>query len=527
MQKFNFKNCLPLSAMSFEQAGGTVQLPEPLGSPTTVQCGAVPRLATQSPFITPAPAHSLLPAHSTVDPLSSPEAECEVCSWFLRCAQSDLAIADRLLGRFADEDFASSLLRNLMRSVRHFIAKGEVSGSSAVLAYAAENRLDVGGAALLGRLVGDPIVSLTDLARIEQDVEILLEYSLKRRVRQALTNRLSQLSTQSAISVIQSMSDDVANLSRDSSYVKKEAQHISQVMQEVVSDLYGEEPRRDIFATGFRDLDVRLGGGVRDGDYLVIGGRPSMGKTAFAMGISQHMASTAVHQRPVLFYSGEMRAKALGFRMLSATTSIAASYFRDGTLTDVHGAIISQAMPAFANIDNVHQEGACRLWIDDTPGLALSEIRARTREFAQRFGRPIVVLDYLQLVKSGPNAARFGVTNKNQEIGEVSQGLKQLARELDTPVIALSQLSRDLEKRPNKIPVMSDLRESGQIEQDADIILFLYREFVYNQDALDPTEAQVIVAKQRDGMVGPVMLTFNEQLVRFEGRNALDDRNFR
>ena len=451
----------------------------------------------------------------SLEPLSSPDVEFELCSWCLRTTEQELPLAERLFDRFADTDFASPVMRNIAKCARHFIQKGEIVGASALLAYATQHKIDVGGAELLGRLVSDPITSAVDFARVEQDVAVLLEFSLKRRIRQALHDRLADLSGKNALNVVQAMADDAANLSRDTSFTKKEAEHISEVMNSVLDDLYSESESQTVLATGFADLDDQLGGGLRDGDLIVLGARPSMGKTAFSMGVARNMAFDTAHQRPVLVFSMEMKSKSLGMRMLSSESAIAASHLREGTLSDEHGNILVQVMPRFAPLQSVDQPGGCRLWIDDTPGLTLAEIRARSREFARRYGRPIILIDYLQLVKIGGDSRSH---NKTNDVGDVSQGLKQLARELDTPVVALSQLNRSLEQRPNKVPVMSDLRESGQIEQDADIILFLYRDYVYNKNTFDPTEAQVIVSKQRDGRIGPVLMTFNERLVRFESR---------
>ena len=253
--------------------------------------------------------------------------------------------------------------------------------------------------------------------------------------------------------------------------------------------------------TGFVDLD-QMTSGLQDSDLVVVAGRPSMGKTSFAMNLAEH-ALMLEDARPVLVFSMEMPAEALMMRMLSSLGRIHQSHMRTGQLTDDDWPRLTSTMALLKERP---------LFIDDTAALSPTEMRARARRVAREHGAlGLVVVDYLQLMQiPGNNENRAG------EISEISRSLKALAKEMGCPVIALSQLNRSLEQRPNKRPVMSDLRESGAIEQDADLILFIYRDEVYNAESADKGTAEVIVGKQRNGPIGTVRLAFIGHLTKFE-----------
>jgi replicative DNA helicase len=255
--------------------------------------------------------------------------------------------------------------------------------------------------------------------------------------------------------------------------------------------------------TGFIDLD-RMTSGLQAGDLVVLAARPSMGKTAFAINIAEHVALN--EGLPVAVFSMEMGASQLAVRIVGSIGRINQSHLRTGKLSDDEWPRLTEAIEKLRTVS---------LHIDETPGLTPSELRANARRLARQCGKlGLIVVDYLQLM-SGSSAD--GGDNRATELGEISRGLKMLAKELQCPVIALSQLNRSVETRTDKRPLMSDLRESGAIEQDADIIMFIYRDEYYTKDACkEPGVAEIIIGKQRNGPTGTVKLTFLNTLTRFE-----------
>jgi replicative DNA helicase len=253
-------------------------------------------------------------------------------------------------------------------------------------------------------------------------------------------------------------------------------------------------------STGFTDFDD-MTSGMQPSDLVIVAGRPSMGKTSFAMNIAEHVAIK--EQLPVAVFSMEMPGEQLAMRMISSLGRIDQHRVRTGKLED-------DEWPRMTSAINILVE--TKLFIDDTPAMTPTEIRARCRRLAREHEGKLglVVLDYLQLMQSP------GAESRVNEISDISRSLKALAKELNVPVVALSQLNRSLEQRPNKRPVMSDLRESGAIEQDADVIVFIYRDEVYNKDTSDKGSAEIIIAKQRNGPIGTTRLTFLGQYTRFE-----------
>jgi replicative DNA helicase len=252
--------------------------------------------------------------------------------------------------------------------------------------------------------------------------------------------------------------------------------------------------------SGFHDLDAKTAG-FQEGDLIIIAGRPSMGKTALALNIGQHVAIDM--GMPVAVFSMEMGAEQLAMRLLGSVGRIDAQRLRTGRLTDDDWPRLTEAM--------VRMHSA-PLHIDETPALSSLDLRARARRLAREYGKlGLIVVDYLQLMSA--NAAG---ENRATEISEISRSLKALAKELKVPVIALSQLNRTVEQRQDKRPVMSDLRESGAIEQDADVILFIYRDEVYNPESPEKGIAEIIIGKQRNGPIGRVQLRFGGEHTRFD-----------
>ncbi|MEW5889636.1 MAG: replicative DNA helicase [Pseudomonadota bacterium] len=269
-----------------------------------------------------------------------------------------------------------------------------------------------------------------------------------------------------------------------------------------IQELYDRDHPSDItgIPSGFHDLD-RMLSGLQPGDMIIVAGRPSMGKTAFALNIAEGVALEA--GLPVAIFSMEMPGTQLAMRFLSSVGKLDQHRVRTGRLNDDEWQRMTYALGKLHDA-SIH--------IDETPALNATELRARARRLYRQCGKlGLIVIDYLQLmssVKEGENRAT--------EISEISRAVKALAKELHVPVIALSQLSRNVEQRPNKRPVMSDLRESGAIEQDADVILFIYRDEVYNPDSPDKGTAEIIIGKQRNGPIGTVRLTFLGEYTRFE-----------
>lgn len=252
--------------------------------------------------------------------------------------------------------------------------------------------------------------------------------------------------------------------------------------------------------TGFHDFD-EMTSGLQKSDLVIIAGRPSMGKTTFAMNIAEHVAIKT--KKTALIFSMEMPGDSLATRMLSSLGRIDQLSIRSGKLQDDDWPRITSAVSMLSEAP---------MFIDDTPALSPSELRARARRMVREHGEiGLIVIDYLQLMQV-PGSRE----NRTAEISEISRSLKSLARELHVPVVALSQLNRSLEQRSDRRPVMSDLRESGAIEQDADLIVFIYRDEVYNEETNDKGLAEIIIAKQRNGPIGKVKLTFRGQFTRFE-----------
>ncbi|GIK74449.1 MAG: replicative DNA helicase [Chloroflexota bacterium] len=252
--------------------------------------------------------------------------------------------------------------------------------------------------------------------------------------------------------------------------------------------------------TGFADLDTRTSG-MQPGDLIILAGRPSMGKTAMALNVAEHVALQA--GLPVGIFSMEMPATQLALRFLSSVGKIDSYKLRAGRLSDDEWERMTYAL------GKLHE---APIHIDETPALNATELRARARRLYRQCGQlGLIVIDYLQLMSS----VRDG-ENRATELSDISRAVKALAKELSVPIIALSQLSRNVEQRPNKRPVMSDLRESGAIEQDADVIIMIYRDEVYNQDTPDKGTAEAIIVKQRSGPIGTSRLTFLGEYTRFE-----------
>jgi replicative DNA helicase len=292
----------------------------------------------------------------------------------------------------------------------------------------------------------------------------------------------------------------------------QEIQPLLTQVVERIDELYNRDQTSEITGvpTGFVDLD-RMTSGLQPGDLIIVAGRPSMGKTAFSMNIGENVAIES--GLPVAVFSMEMGGTQLAMRMLGSVGRLDQHRLRTGRLLDEDWPRLTHA---------IQKMNEAQIYIDETPALNPIELRARARRLSRQCGKlGLIIIDYLQLM-SGNSSGE----NRATEISEISRNLKGLAKELHCPVIALSQLNRSLEQRPNKRPVMSDLRESGAIEQDADVILFIYRDQVYNPDSPDKGTAEIIIGKQRNGPIGAVRLAFLGEYTKFAnytGGNAVFD----
>ncbi|MEG0260155.1 MAG: replicative DNA helicase [Lysinibacillus sp.] len=279
--------------------------------------------------------------------------------------------------------------------------------------------------------------------------------------------------------------------------------HVKDVLVETFDNIEQLQSRKgDVtgIPTGFRDLD-HITAGFQRNDLIIVAARPSVGKTAFALNVAQSVAVQA--RENVAIFSLEMGAEQLVMRMLCAEGNIDAQVLRTGALTTDDWGKLTMAMGSLSNSG---------IFIDDSPGIRVNEIRAKCRRLAQEQGLGMILIDYLQLIQGSGNKPG---ENRQQEVSDISRSLKGLARELKVPVIALSQLSRGVEQRQDKRPMMSDLRESGSIEQDADIVAFLYRDDYYDKESESKNMIEIIIAKQRNGPTGTVTLAFKKEFNKF------------
>ena len=385
-----------------------------------------------------------------------------------------------------------------------------------------QGRLDeVGGMAYLNALV----TGVSSAVNIRRYAEIVRDRSLLRKLVSASDNIAeSALSPQGRDTneIIDSAEKAILQVSQDGQRGNNDFIELPVVLKDVletINELHDREHMDDVtgIATGFSTLD-KMTSGLQKGDLVIVAGRPSMGKTSFAMNIAEHIAIE--EGLPVAVFSMEMGAEQLGLRVLGSVGRINQNHLRTGKLTDQDWEHLTVA---------IEKTRDTQLFIDETPALSALELRSRARRLHRTCGGlGLIMVDYIQLM-SAPN----NMENRQSQISEISRGLKSLARELDCPVIALSQLSRAVEQRPDKRPMMSDIRESGAIEQDADIIMFVYREEYYlqkdgesvNQQKLEEArgKADIIIGKHRNGPTGVVKLAFYGEFTRFDNLAYSDD----
>lgn len=357
---------------------------------------------------------------------------------------------------------------------------------------------DVGGLSYLTEIAN----AVPTAANIAHYARIVEEKALLRRLIRVATNIVEDGFTredevEALLSEAEKKMMEVSNRKNAGDF-----RHIKDVLVQTYDNIELLHARKgDITGvpTGFRDLD-RITAGFQRNDLIIVAARPSVGKTAFALNVAQNVATKT--EENVAIFSLEMGAEQLVMRMLCAEGNIDAQVLRTGALTAEDWRKLTMAMGSLSNAG---------IFIDDTPGIRINEIRSKCRRLKQEYGLGMILIDYLQLIQGSGN----GKENRQQEVSEISRSLKALARELQVPVIALSQLSRGVEQRQDKRPMMSDLRESGSIEQDADIVSFLYREDYYDKETENQNMIEIIIAKQRNGPTGTVTLAFVKEFNKF------------
>nr|WP_290668472.1 replicative DNA helicase [Ardenticatena sp.] len=362
---------------------------------------------------------------------------------------------------------------------------------------------DVGGVAAIHELA----LKVPTALHIEQYGRIVERNAVLRRLIEAAEN-IARLAYENS-------DDDIAEIiDRAEALLFAVSQHrLTGAMipiQQILGEFYEQVEKLFLerhpvgLPTGFTDLD-RLLGGFQPGDLIILAARPSMGKTAFSLSITENVALQ--QNARVAFFSLEMSADQLVQRLISSQTGINAQKLRVGPITEEDLQRISMAVDTLRNT---------RIFIDETPAISPIELRTKARRVASEHGLDLIVVDYLQLMRGAGRTE-----NRVQEISQISRSLKALARELRVPVLALSQLSRQVESRHDKRPMLSDLRESGSIEQDADVVMFIYRDEVYNKETEKPNIAEIIVAKHRNGPTGMVELRFVRENAKFSNLETI------
>ena len=420
----------------------------------------------------------------------------------------DNAAFDKIADLVSESDFYRDEHQRIFRQISRLLERGKPADAVTVAESLdlAGQASETGGLAYLGELA----VNTPSASNIRRYAEIVRERAILRQLVTAgdeIAGSAFNPLGRDAKQLLDEAEARVFAIAESGFRHQSGFQHINPLLTQVVEriqELHDRDNPTDITGvpTGYHDLDVRTSG-LQAGDLSIVAGRPSMGKSSFALNIGEHVAIEV--GLPVAIFSLEMGGTQLAMRMLSSVGRLDAQRVRTGRLSDDEWSRLSFAL------GKLHE---APIYIDETPALNPIELRARARRLHRQCGKlGLVIIDYLQLMSS--SSPRSG-ENRATEISEISRSLKSLAKELDVPVIALSQLNRMLEQRPNKRPVMSDLRESGAIEQDADVIMFIYRDEVYNPDTQDKGTAEIIIGKQRNGPTGMVRLTFLGEYTRFE-----------
>ena len=409
---------------------------------------------------------------------------------------SSLTLASELL---IPDDFYRASHQKIYNAMLELSDKGEPVDLVTVTSELADANLleEIGGVSYLSDLAN----SAPTAANIEYYGKIVEEKSILRRlIRTATTIAQDGYSREDEVEVLLNEAEktimEVAQRKNAGAF-----QNIKDVLVQTYDNIETLHDRKgDVtgIPTGFAELD-RMTAGFQRNDLIIVAARPSVGKTAFALNIAQNVATKT--DENVAIFSLEMGADQLVMRMLCAEGNIDAQRLRTGSLTSEDWGKLTMAMGSLSDSG---------IYIDDTPGIRVGDIRAKCRRLKQESGLGMILIDYLQLIQGNGRT-----DNRQQEVSEISRSLKELARELKVPVIALSQLSRGVEQRQDKRPMMSDIRESGSIEQDADIVAFLYRDDYYDKESENKNIIEIIIAKQRNGPVGTCSLAFVKEYNKF------------
>ena len=447
-----------------------------------------------------------MPDDLQIDQLKLPPHSLEAEQSILGGLMLDNEAADKIGDVVAAEDFYSDAHRIVYRHIAQLIGDGKPADVVTVSeALASTQKLDyVGGLAYLGALAQN----VPTAANIRHYANIVRERSILRQlaatageIAESAFNPLGR----NAKMVLDEAEAKVLHIAEQGARGAQNFQSIGALLATVVDrieTLYNRDDPSDVTGvpTGFTDLDKKTAG-LQPGDLIIIAGRPSMGKSSLALNIGEYVA---LHTRqPVAVFSMEMGATQLALRLIGSVGKLDQHKLRTGRLQPDDWDKLSEALGRL---------NEAPILIDESPALNAIEVRSRARRLAKQYGKlGLVVVDYLQLMQASSQGE-----NRATELSEISRSMKSLAKELQVPVVALSQLNRSLEQRPDKRPVMSDLRESGALEQDADVILFIYRDEVYNAESKDKGTAEIIISKQRNGPTGTVRLTFLGEYTRFE-----------
>ncbi|MDH3673713.1 MAG: replicative DNA helicase [Gammaproteobacteria bacterium] len=418
-----------------------------------------------------------------------------------------LMLDNRSLDQIADKLVADDFYRKEHRLIYRAISRLCEENSPADIVTVSEQLEnsgeleDVGGLAYLGALAKNT----PSAANIGAYANIVRERSILRNLLSVtgdISHRVYDPEGRNAVEILDYAEGRILSISEQGAHQRggfQPIQHLLTSAVDRIDTLYRSDKSITGVPTGYADLD-EMTSGLQSSDLIIVAGRPSMGKTSLAMNIAENAA--VGHGLPVAIFSMEMPGEQLAMRMMASLGRINTHKVRTGKLNDEDWPRLTSAISLLSEAP---------IFTDDTPGITPMELRARARRLKREHGLGLIIVDYLQLMQSTE-----GNENRATEISYITRALKNLAKELDVPLMAMSQLNRSLEQRPNKRPVMSDLRESGSIEQDADVIFFIYRDEVYNEDSVEKGTAEIIIGKQRNGPTGTIRLTFLGQYTKFE-----------
>ncbi|MDZ4799474.1 MAG: replicative DNA helicase [Bryobacteraceae bacterium] len=437
-------------------------------------------------IVVPAPSHLRLPPQSI-------ESEQSVLGGLLL----DNCAWDRVGDVLAESDFYRSEHRLIFRAIARLIETGKPADSLTIAEFLNEHgKLDeTGGLSYIGSLA----LNTPNAANVRRYAEIVRDRAILRSMAGHAQQMLDDCTVPNGADpaeITGRMEQAISNLTnRQQGDVVRLGDAVLGAVKHADA-MHAQGGGMAGLVTGFVDLD-RITSGFADGDLIILAARPGMGKSALVMNIAEHVAQ---HGETVAVFSLEMSKQQLAMRVLAGKSRVSMHHLRTGRVNDDQWSSITEASTRLLDLP---------ILLDDTPAMTCAQIRARCRQIKRQHGLALIVVDYLQLMRGDGD-------NRTQEVGSISRGLKSLAKELAVPVIALSQLSRQVEGRNDKRPLMSDLRDSGEIEQDADFIALLYRDEIYNKDTPAKGTAELLVRKHRNGPLGDIRLCFREELMRFE-----------